>query len=397
MRISTRGAYLQGLSMMQQLQSALDYTQRQISSGRRILTPADDPIGSSRSIEFRESLSRLDQFDRNSGIAENRLGYEESALNSVNNILQRVRELALQANNATQSDETRGLIAVEIRQHLDHLVQTANQQDGNGRFLFAGNLDNVEPVTRTATVYSYNGDQGQRLIQVGEGRHVADGDSGDAAFFRIRNGNGTFSTAAAVSNAGSGVTGPGSLIDPALYDQDQYTVRFIDSSNYEVLDSSAAVIASNTFEPGDTLGFRGLEFSLSGQPAAGDEFVVSPSRFQDIFTTIDRLALSIEQPATDDASRAAMTNGINDGLLNIDQALGHFLNIRTQVGSRLAVIENQIDSNGAYALAIQETLADIEDLDYADALSRLSIQISTLEAAQQAFIRTQQLSLFNFI
>ena len=111
---------------------------------------------------------------------------------------------------------------------------------------------------------------------------------------------------------------------------------------------------------------------------------------------IDRLATAIEQGESGDTSRAEMANSINAGLQNIDQALTKVLDVRTRVGSRLAVIDSQVNDNGSFALVIQETLADIEDLDYAEAISRLSIQASTLEAAQQSFIRTQQLSLFNF-
>ena len=396
MRVSTYGAFMRGVTMMERLQSALDYTQRQISTGRRIMTPSDDPISSARSLEIRESLSRLEQFDRNATVATNRLAQEEEALNSVNNVLQRVRELALQANNATQSNESRRLIAVEMRENLDHLVQLANQKDGNGRHLFSGNLEDVQPVSRSASVFTYNGDQGQRLIQVGESRQIADGDSGAAVFFNIRNGNGDFATAQASGNTGTGVLGAGSLLNPALWDQGQYTVTFTGPNNYEVLDASATVIASGAFQPGDTLTFRGIEFSISGQPAAGDEFYVSPSSSQDVFTSIERLVVAVETSVTDDASRAALNNGINSGLLNIDQAIGNILDVRTQVGSRLATIENQVDSNGAFALSYEEMLADIEDLDYAEALSRLSLEATMLEAAQKSFIRTQTLSLFNY-
>ncbi|MGB5489853.1 MAG: hypothetical protein WBM76_03390, partial [Woeseiaceae bacterium] len=104
---------------MQRIQAALDQTQRQISSGRRILTPSDDPLAAARAVEIRESIGRLEQFDRNANMANNRLFQEESSLGSVNNVLQRVRELALQANNATQNSESRQLIAIEMRQRLD--------------------------------------------------------------------------------------------------------------------------------------------------------------------------------------------------------------------------------------------------------------------------------------
>jgi flagellar hook-associated protein 3 FlgL len=94
--------------------------------------------------------------------------------------------------------------------------------------------------------------------------------------------------------------------------------------------------------------------------------------------------------------RASLNNMVNAGILGIDQAIGKVLDVRTQVGSRLSAIDSQGDSNGAFALTVQSTLGELEDLDYAEALSRLSLQMTTLEAAQQTFIRTQQLSLFNF-
>ncbi len=396
MRVSTQGMFMQGLTMMQRLQTALDYTQRQISSGRSILKPSDDPIASARALEIRESLSRLGQFDRNANLAENRLAQEEEALGTVNNVLQRVRELALQANSGTQSDETRKLIAIEMRQQLDHLVQVANQKDGNGRYLFSGNLEDTEPVTRTGSTFNYNGDQGQRFIQVGENTRVADGDSGADVFFHIRAGNGVFTAAPAATNAGTGVLGAGSLVDQSAWDQGAYEVRFVDQSNYEVTDASAALIASGTFTPGDTLAFAGIEFSISGQPAAGDTFDVAPSAYKDVFTTIDELATSIETSALGAAQTAALNNGINAGLLGLDQAIGNVLEVRTQVGSRLAVIETQVDNNASFSLSFESTLADIEDLDYAEALSRLSLEASTLEAAQKSFVRTQTLSLFNY-
>jgi flagellar hook-associated protein 3 FlgL len=215
-------------------------------------------------------------------------------------------------------------------------------------------------------------------------------------FFGIRDGNGSFSTSAASANTGSGVLGAGSLVDPTAWDQDQYTVRFIDQNNYEVLDSSAAVVTTGTFEPGDTLAFSGIEFRLDGQPQGGDEFFAVPSQFQDVFSTLDQVATAVELSVNDDVSRAALHNGVNSGLLNIDQAIGNLLDVRTQVGSRLSAIESQVDSNASFSLNYQETLASLEDLDYAEAISRLSMEVTTLEAAQQSFVRTQSLSLFNY-
>ena len=397
MRISTSGAFQQGLSMMLKLQSALDHTQKQITSGRKNLTPADDPFAAARALNLRESMSRLEQFDRNANMARNRLSFEESALQSVTNVLQRVRELALQANNGTQTDESRHLIAVEMRQHVGALVELANQQDGNGRFLFAGNRDGVAPVVQNGSGFSYNGDDGQRLVQIGDNREVADGDPGSDVFFRIREGNGTFAVAAAGGNSGTGVAGAGSVLDPALYDRGEYTIRFIDSANYEVLDSGGTTVSNGTFASGDSIAFQGIAVTIQGEPAANDEFTVRASRNRDIFSAVAALADSIDTPAAGAAGRAALNNRINAGILSIDQALGTVMDVRTQVGSRLSAIETQADSNSAFALGLEETLGGIEDLDYAEALSRLSIQATMLEAAQQAFVKTRGLTLFNYL
>ncbi len=397
MRISTSGSFLQGIRDMQQLQAALNRTQTQVASGRRILRPSDDPIAAARSVSLRESISHLDQFQRNGSSARSRLEHEESALNAVINELQRVRELALRANNASQSDESRKQVAIELRQQITGLVNLANQQDGNNRFLFAGSRDGSSPVSRSAGGFTYNGDQGQRLIQIGATRRVFDGDSGAAVFFNIRNGNGVFRTSAAAANTGSGLLGPGNVVDPSLYDKGQYTVRFADPDNYEVLDVSGTVIATGTYQSGQSIEFRGIAFRIDGQPAAGDDFLVEPSRYQNMFQTVQNMADTLDTGVSDAASTAALHSALNMGLQEIDQAIDNVSDVRTRIGVRLLAIEGQTDSNSAFSLLAQQSISELEDLDYAEALSRLSQQVLTLEAAQKTFVVTQGLSLFNYL
>ncbi|MDJ0917603.1 MAG: flagellar hook-associated protein FlgL [Woeseiaceae bacterium] len=396
-RISTLNSLNSSISLMQRLQSSIDLTGRQIASGRRILTPADDPISSARAIELRESLSRTEQFGRNASVATSRLSQEETALSATNDILQRIRVLALQANNATLGNEARQQIGVEVRAQLNQLINLANQKDGNGAYMFAGTRENVQPVVQTGGSFTYNGDDGRRLIQIGEGRTVADGDPGSEIFFRIRSGNGTFDASAASANTGTGVVGGGSVVDPSQYDRDDYTVTFTAADTYEVRDSSAALVSTGSFAPGDTIAFRGIQFTLTGEPDIGDSFDVAPSSFRDVFSMVSNLADAIETEVFDGASQAMLNNGINRELQGLDQAIGSVLSARTQVGTRLSIIEDQENTNSANAITFQETLARIEDLDYAEALSRLSQQTTILEAAQKSFVRTQGLSLFNFI
>ncbi len=397
MRVSTLSTFFQGLRQIQDLQSSLAETQEQIATQRRILRPSDDPIAAARSVGFKETLSRLEQFDRNGAAARSRLSFEEAALTTVNDVLQRVRELALRANNSTQTRDSRAQIAVELREQVAGLVQIANQKDGNGRYLFGGTLDGAAPVSSNAGGVVYNGDQGQRLIQIGPSRYVADGDSGADVFFNVRNGNGVFRTTAAVANTGTGVLGSSGVVDPASYDRGEYTVRFIDPANYEVLDSTAAVIASGPFEDGQNISFQGISFTIGGRPEAGDEFLVEPSRYQSVFETIGNIVAALDTAVDDDIAQAVLGNEINAGIQEIDLAIANVSDLRTKIGTRLTAIEAQADSNGAAALLAQQSISEFEDLDYAEALSRLSLQSTVLEAAQQSFVVTQRLSLFQFL
>ena len=102
------------LTALQTAQQQLTDTQNQLASGRRVLRPSDDPLAAARIQELEAGVATLGQYQRNAGLLENRLGLEEQVLASVGNLLQRVRELAVQGNNATQTDATRASIAHRV-------------------------------------------------------------------------------------------------------------------------------------------------------------------------------------------------------------------------------------------------------------------------------------------
>ena len=395
MRIATTTLLRQGVDAMQRLQTTLARTQQQISSGRRIVSPSDDPVGAAHVLELTRGLEETAQYQRNGEIARNRLSLEEESLLGVGNILQRTRELALQANNASQSDETRAFMAVELREMQEQLVQIANTQDAAGQYLFAGYQTRTEPFVRNAAGFQYVGDQGQRLVQIGQGRQVADGDPGSEVFQMIRVGNGVFSTAPGAANTGTGVIGTGTVVDPAALVPDVYSVNFVTPTDFEVRDSGGGLVMNGVYVDGDAISFNGMQFEISGQPAAGDTFTVAPAVNQDMFTTLENLASALESQTLNDTGRARLHNDINDGIANLDRAIGQVLEIRTRVGTRLSTLESQRDLNQGIELQLSQTLSVVQDLDYAEALTSLNQQLATLEAAQQTFVRVQGLSLFN--
>ena len=268
MRVSTQAALNNGVKLLNQLTASIARVQEQISTGRRILSPADDPAGAAQSLVLREGISQLSQYTRNAGAAESRLQREETALTTVTQRLQRVRELVLQAANASQNDDTRDFIAAEIRQNLDQLIQIGNTRDGNGRYLFAGYSDQSPPFSATGSGFLYNGDQGQRVIRIADQKFIADGDSGDAVFMRIREGNGVFVASPAAINTGTGIVTNQNAVPPPDYDGQNYTIRFLAADSYEVLDGGGAQIATGAFQPRQMIEFNGISVQIDGQPAA---------------------------------------------------------------------------------------------------------------------------------
>jgi flagellar hook-associated protein 3 FlgL len=265
-------------------------TQHQVSTGLRINSPADDPVAAARVAHLDASLSRLDQYQANAVFARNQLGLEEESLNAAIGNLQRIRELTLQANNGTASDGDRQVIAAEIRQHRDALLAIANTTDVDGRHLFAGYREETVPFTTNASgSVVYNGDQGQRTVQISDNRFVSINDSGTEVFQRIAEGNGTFVLGVNPANTGTGALGSSSVVDPLAWVDDTYTVQFLTPTTYEVRNSASTVVSTGTLTPPtQSLAFVGIEMRIDGAPAAGDTFTVTPSANRDLFSTLDR-------------------------------------------------------------------------------------------------------------
>lgn len=397
MRTSTALFFRQSTTQLNRLQSELARTQLQISSGQRLLSPSDDPVAAGQISNINAALEQNEQFQSNATLASGRLAVEESTLTDVQNALFRLRDLALQANNDTQTFESRRFIAVEAEEIRSQLVELANRRDGQGNFIFAGFQSRTEPFASVNGEVVYNGDQGDRQVQIGPTRFVDDGDSGAEVFVEIANGNGQFVTTALETNTGSGVIDAGSLNGISRWPGDTYVVQFTALDQYQVLDSGGAVVSTAAFEPGDTIDLPGATFSIDGAPAINDAFTITPSESQDIFTTAQNFIDALRNDVEGEEASALLNNRVNNVISDLDQGIGNVLDIRARVGSRLQAIDTQRESNTDFELTLQTSRSQLQDVDFAAAISNLNQQLTSLQAAQQTFARVQGLSLFDVI
>jgi flagellar hook-associated protein 3 FlgL len=319
-------------------------------------------------------------------------------LTQVQSALQSLRDLALEANSGTESSQDLSAIATQATQIQSSLLGLANTQDGSGDYIFGGFATQTQPFTLTATGATYNGDQGQRQVQIAAGQSVVVGDNGDLVFNQVKTGNGTFVATAAAGNTGTGVVGATTVSDPTAYAGGTYSINFTAANAYQVVNTATnAVVTSGTYTAGQTIAFSGLQVTLSGQPAAGDSFGVAPSSNQSLFTSVQNLVTALQSTGSGGTAAAQLNNSINSAINNIDQALAQTQTVQSSVGARLNTITTQQSVASDQQVQLQQSISTLQSLDYPTAITSLDAENTTLSASMQAFTLTQGLSLFKFI
>ncbi len=397
-RVSTSLVFKQGIDNILFAQSRMFKTQNELATGKRIVTPSDDPAGQVQAMAIQEALDTQTQYASNSNLAQGRLEVTESTLNSVTDSIQRIRELLIQANNDSNTNEDRVIIAQEVREQLQHVLDLANTTDANDEYIFAGTRTQSEPFARANPGFVYNGDDQQRFVQISDSQQIPVNDPGSDVFMDILNGNATYFVADLAANTGSGIIDPGSVLDLSQWIPDTYTLTFLTPTTYEIRDSAAALVTAGNYTDGEAINFLGIEISVSGIPDMADEFTIASSVNQNLFQTYQNIIDTLESTSTTPPNaNTDLHNSLNRELQNLDQALDTIIRTQTSVGARRRTLDVQSAINDDFLVNYRTTLSEIQDLDYAEAIGRFQLQSVTLEAAQQTFVDISRLSLFNFL
>ncbi|WP_342119112.1 flagellar hook-associated protein FlgL [Pseudoduganella sp. OTU4001] len=411
MRISSQTIYNSGVSQLNTLQSQLQRTQLQLSTGRRVLTPADDPVASARALEISQSKELNTQFVTNRSNARSSLSLVDQSLQNTDDLLQDVKRLIVNAGNPALSQQDRLSLATELEGRLDDLLGQANAADGTGGYLFSGYKLNTEPFPKTSTGATYQGDQGARELQVASSRKLPISVSGSAIYEEVLTGNGSFVTGAVAGNQGRGGTGiisPGSVTDTAALTGHQYTIDFTvvpatpgvpAVTTYTVNDVTAGtqVLANQPYKPGEPIAFDGMQLDIKGDPADLDQFTVDPSTNQSLFTTMRNLITSLQASPSNPPADAQRTNDLNLANQNINNALDKVLSVRASVGSGLKELDHLDSAGDDLNIAYEQQIGDLIDADPVETISRFTQLQTNLEAAQKSYKALTGLSLFNFI
>lgn len=382
-------------------QGELLAVQTQLSSGKRINSPSDDPIGAAEIAGLRSAVSQFQQYKDNQDHGRYLLNLGEAALEELTLAMQDVKEKLVAAGNGAYGNSERQMIAQDLEGILGRIVGLANSSDGSGGYLFSGARANVAPFAQTGTTVTFHGDEVLQKLEVSKDRFQQVKISGDALFLKMRPGNGTFTTAAAAGNAGSGTIDVGTVVAPAQLTGSAYRIDFAVTggvTTFQVVRASdSAVVSSGTYQAPATIEFDGMRVVLQGVPADGDRFDVAPAPYRSVFETLAAAIATLRQPVTDEASRARFDTALAGVMASIDQALDHFSLKRADIGTALAELDAYERLNDDRMLQHQTRQSGIESLDYAAAATELAARQASFDAAIKSYSVVSRLSLFDYL
>jgi flagellar hook-associated protein 3 FlgL len=405
LRVSTMHQFRTGEESLVARQRELLAVQQQIASGKRLASPADDPLAAADGAGIRSAVAQFDQFRRNQDHAHYLLNLGESALAGVIDGIHDVREKLVAAGNGALGDGERRMIAGELEGVLARLVGLANADDGAGGFLFGGARSSAAPFAQSGNDVTYLGDEIAQRVEVAQDRLLQVRFSGDALFNKMRPGNGSFTTAAAATNAGSGWIDAGAVTDPAALTGRPYTLSFSVAAGVTTFtvtrheaSGPATTVASGTYSAPLALRFDGLQVNLNGAPADGDSFAIEPAGFRPLFESLAQAISALRQPVAGDAAAGArQRTALAGAQASLAGALDHLLLKRADLGTGLQELDAYGELNQDRKLEAQTRLSRVEDLDIAAAAAELSRRQLSFEAALKSYSMVSRLSLFDFL
>ncbi len=407
MRISTGQLYDRGIQAVLENQGDLSDIQQQLSSGKRILRPSDDPVGSAQVLRLTEEIDLIEQYKKNSNLLTNSLEQEETVLSTINTAVNRARVLMVQSGNGVVGVQDRAAIAIEIANIRDQVFDLMNSKNPSGEYIFAG-FKSASPAfsfnpSATGNKYSFDGDSGENKIRISDTVQVQMNNSGKEVFEDVlTRSKASISGSTGVTSARLEIKQQSNLeifhkqnYDAVTPANNQFRVTILSATQAQISNvGTSAVLDTVNFSSGTPFLFKGLEFDIEGTTGNTVDFTLAAPKKQNIAETLNNFALALDNEALSDGD---FQEALEDAMIATDNALTSVASGISQIGGRVNITDAVFASNLDLEIANKTARSNIEEVDYAEAVSELSRQEAALQAAQATFNRVTGTSLFDFI
>jgi flagellar hook-associated protein 3 FlgL len=411
-RVSTANQYDTALRNIGQRHTSLSNLQENLTSGKRVVRPSDDPVSAAQAERAINRLARIQTEQRALETQRNAIAQAESALGDAIGLMQNFRELTVSAGGGTLTPNDRATIANQLQGLREQIVEVANRKDTNGLPLLGALGSALAPFLgplSTTPDYSFAGLPGQTAST---GVTIPGTLDGDAAFMFDPQRDGVYNAAvSAIPNDRQLTTTAITPVNKSLITGDSYAIVF---SN--VLPGATPGTTTATYDiespPGTSLGLGpftvpdfpsdkpvtiavtnipGLSFNITGNPANGDTITLQPSA--SLFSTLDSAIRDIRDAPNSNAAIQA----VGQALANMDIGMERLHNMRGYAGELLNRADRITGDQEKRSVQLEGDRSRAEDLDMIKGISDFQNQQVGYEAALKSYAQVQRLSLFNYI
>jgi flagellar hook-associated protein 3 FlgL len=427
MQISTKLFNERQVEQFSKLNKNVQTIQEKISTGQNILKASDDPVAAVNLSAAKEQQALLSRFEMNVGNAKQRLSLADGALQEVVNVLTRISELSVQAANGSYGPAERKAILAEAKQLAQVVVEIANTKDAQGQALFAGYKSNEAAFEMQPDgSIIYRGDRGVSALQISETMTVATSLDGGSVFERVDTGQGRKSIFDMLSSAISAIDPANDLAtqgsamghaalkfdlprDPQSWSfslaGSKGTVQITASVAEGKYDDLIAAINQQSAASGVEAYFDAESQTVRLREPANGTIIMSDIEVEGVTTGTIGRGSSVLFSTIDGQGREigdARRLGDSDLLIgslasDLGKGIDHLSVQQAFIGAQMNKADRQLDVIMKRQVAVTEKVADISEADIAALVTELQAMILNRDAAQQAFAKIGQQSLFDFL
>jgi flagellar hook-associated protein 3 FlgL len=393
------------LNVINERYGDLASTQEMLATGKRLLRPSDDPVDTANDLKLKTRVRELEQYHKNVNDGLAFMNVTDTAMQSMNNLLQRLRELTIQAKNDTLSGNERAFIGKEVEQLMRQLITLVNT-NYKGDFVFGGTQSKIMPFPPERSYANTIDDYQQRKMayfdaSAGPGTYQLRNAFDDTPMQNIIPGSLEIWRGATQYIEGTDFTidyaaGAITVINPALavdisdggqwetgayYRPGEFNIKF------EHISRGRDIYGDMVTNRGDVL--REIESGIT-MPVniSGDELIVNPEAGVDMIGTTIRLG------------QALLHNdmaGLSNTLVEIDAVMQTVLSAETKNGARVNRFEITLERNELQTTETTRLHSELEDADLAETVTKFSLLQNVYTAALQSAAKIVQPSLTNFL
>ena len=410
-RVSTANQYDTALRNIGQRNTSLSNLQENLTSGKRVVRPSDDPVSAAQAERAINRLARIQTEQRALETQRNAIAQAESALGDAIGLMQNFRELTVSAGGGTLTPNDRATIANQLQGLREQMVEVANRKDTNGVPLLGALGSALAPFLgplSTTPDYSFAGLPGQTSST---GVTIPGMLDGDSAFMFNPQRDGVYNAAvSSIPNTRQLTTSAVTPVDKSLVTGDNYTITFsavgpgatpgTSTATYTLTNTTTGAISAPVTVPDYpsdkplTIAMTdvpGLSFTITGNPANGDTITLQPS--PSIFSTLDSAIRDIRDAPNSNAAIQA----VGQALANMDIGMERLHNMRGYAGELLNRADRITGDQEKRSVQLEGDRSRAEDLDMIKGISDFQNQQVGYEAALKSYAQVQKLSLFNYI